>query len=537
MNRSIRNLGLLLVVLAPVVPALASAQTTREQALTKGRSFANHRWSATAANINPSSCPANFDWYPTITQGGQSYYAGVTPYQDVIVHYVGDFVGLPYNWGGYMSLNSFDKYVASGRGAGAAASSNLESPDCTMGVDCSGFVSQAWSANGYFTTSAIPDIASEITLGAMRPGDVWNRASYHVGMFTQTLANGIPETVESLNTNVNINRNGGYAGVSKFIPRKYNQITGEGTFPAAGTLETPHVIAPNSTSQGTTAGWPSSVYSSYNCDAAGQPQAGPEVFYEVTFDQAGTFTASVADDANTDVDVHILTQRNSVSCIARDNTVASTAVGCGTYYIAVDTFGNGAANAGAFTLTTSFAPSGSCNTVAGPPAFDPKGGLGDDCSQVFCDPNQDAEACLNGSDGSFCSKACETNNDCADMTGGAGCCDAVTVTSNGQERTEHYCFIASQCEGGGSSSGGVSSSGGASGGTSGTSGSSGDDDTGAGDDDTSAADDDATAAGKKKKTTTTSGCAAAPGGTSGVGFLLAGLGLTALAARRRARRA
>ena len=335
------------------------------------------------------------------------------------------------------------------------------------------------------------------------------------------------------------------------MPRKYqNMAAGDPAVPDSGTLEHPIAIDPASTSNGNTSAWPSSVYDAYGCTGTEtKAEAGPEVFYEVTFDQPGSFTAALGDDGTADLDVHILSQKNTSSCVVRGDVTATTNVGCGTYYVVVDTYGaaTATANRGAFTLTTSFTGSGSaCSSVEGPKPFNPKGGPGDACNSegtpnepAFCDVNLGAEACLSGADFSFCSMPCDTDNDCAGMTGGAGCCGQVTVSDgNGGSRKENYCYAASHCEGGGPSSGGVSSggaSGGASGGTSGAGGDDDDDTTTGGDDDGATADDDDTTSGgkKKKKTTTTTGCAAAPGQSSGAAFLLVGLGLAALGARRR----
>ena len=550
MNRSILSASVLALLALPQVAAAQAsnnsasekaANITRYDSVVRGRQFARHRWHASAANISPTQCPAGFDWY-----GGA---AGTQTYQQVSSHYVGDFVGLPYNWGGMMPLRKFDELVAQGMGAGAGASTRLEAEgghaDCTMGVDCSGFVSQAWRADNYYTTSAQGSISAQLSnVGQMRAGDSWNQAGYHTAIFTQTLANGIPESVESINYNVNINRYGGYSGVGQFVPRKYNGMneTTAGVGPLAGSIEQPIVIAPSSTTDvNTKVG--ASAYGSYGC-APGTPQLGPEIVFQVTFAEAGTFRATLTDDAQTDLDVHILTQLNTSSCIARDNAVATVAVGPGTYYVIVDTHATttSATNptqGGAGELITTFT-AGAGGTS--PAAFEPKGGAGEECSDsIFCDVNRGGEACLTAQSGAFCSKACSANSDCADMAGGAGCCGVVEVKdSQGNVREENYCFIASFCEGGQPSSSGLTSGGT---GTSGSSGKGNSGGTGGGDDDqadddVSADDDTTTTSGGKSSGSSGSsegGCAASPGASTTSTLLLVGLGLVGLAARRRVR--
>lgn len=546
MKRSILSAGVLVLL---TLPQAAWAQhednehetlssISRVDTVNRGRQFARHRWHASAGNIAPTRCPANFDWHSS---------TGVQTYAQISSHYVGDFIGLPYNWGGSMPLSKFDSLLAQNWSAGAGASTNLEVRNCTIGVDCSGFVSQAWRINYYATTRALPSASNQLSnVSQMLAGDIWNMAGYHTAMFTQTLANGIPESVESVNYNVNINRYGGYAGVGQFVPLRYKQISGAtaGVGPKPGTLEQPIVIQPSSTTDVNTAAGVS-AYASYGGACPNTAEGGPEVVFQVTFPSAGSFTATISDDATGDLDVHILSQLNTTSCLARGNTTATAQVGAGTYYVIVDTFGT-AANAGAGELIVSFTAGGS---TPAPTAFEPKGGAGEECNnEVWCDVNRDGEACLRTSQTSgFCSKSCDSNADCANMAGGAGCCGNVTVTdSEGNERTEKYCYIASYCEGGQpSSSGAATSSSGASGsnGTSGSNGSNGggdddgdDDGTGnGGDDDGNGASPDGEGSSGSKKKSSEGGCAASPASNPASALVLIGLGLTALAARRRRR--
>lgn len=58
-------------------------------------------------------------------------------------------MGLPYDWGGYMTLFQFDQQINAGYGAGSYPEHGVLS--CTAGVDCSGFVSKAWDSGHYAT--------------------------------------------------------------------------------------------------------------------------------------------------------------------------------------------------------------------------------------------------------------------------------------------------------------------------------------------------------------------------------------------------
>src|SRR5690606_32706407 len=150
--------------------------------------------------------------------------------------------------------------------------------------------------------------------------------------------------------------------------------------------------------------------------APGTPQKGPEYVYVVDIAQPGTLSVSVSDDAATDVDVQLLQNLSTTGCIARNDSSFSAQVGCGRYWIVVDTYGTNAAKAGPYSLTVTRAPSGQARSAAaGPPVFAPKGKLGDACaypgnqSLPFCNANLGSETCVYGSSSSFCSKSCATD--------------------------------------------------------------------------------------------------------------------------------
>ena len=97
--------------------------------------------------------------------------------------------------------------------------------------------------------------------------------------------------------------------------------------------------------------------------------------------QPGTLSIAVSDDAATDVDVQLLDNLSTTGCKARNDSSLSATVGCGRYWIIVDTYGSNASKAGPYSLTVNLAPSGqACGAVSGPPAFNPKGKLGDGCA-------------------------------------------------------------------------------------------------------------------------------------------------------------
>lgn len=431
-------------VLASLVPTAAGA-ITREETLVRARSYASYPWSATTTNLT-ATCKASYK----------------------SIYYVGDFVGLPYNWGGYQTLAEFDQRIASGQAAGAQPDDGVL--DCTAGVDCSGFVSKAWNV-GHFTTSDLDQTSSAIQKADLLPADVFNKAGYHVAMFSHMQASGEPYLVESYGYNVNTNPWGGWSHVSGYTPRRLNGITGTTAGNPVGTMVNPIVIGsyPYSDSRDTRL----SVSRLLDACAAAPSikQQGPEYVYKTTITQPGTLTVSVSDDAASDIDVQVLTGLATSQCVARHDSSVTVNVGCGTYYVVADTFGTGTTNAGNYTLNATFTPSGQpCGAVAGPPVPKPKGKLGDACAYPsnpnlpFCNGNLGADTCIYTSSSSFCSKPCATNSDCGDIPGG-GCCQDISG------KGENYCLVQSMC--GGSSSGAVASSSGSSGKSSSSGGTSG----------------------------------------------------------------
>jgi hypothetical protein len=397
--------------------ASGAAAIPRETVMIRARAFTYHPWRCTSANLAPASCPTG-------------YHSSLEP---------GDYLGLPYDWGGYMTLFEFDQQIAQGYGAGSPAGGDIL--DCTAGVDCSAFVSQCWGG-GYYDTSSLGTISTVIAQANMLPGDVFNKAGYHVVLYSRTLGSGEPEFYESFPPNVHLNVTGGWSWVSGYTPLRYTGIEGTTAGDPVGTPTNPIVIGslPYSDTRNT-AQSPSDALD--GCGAApGSGESGPEYVYQVTFTQPGTLTAAVADDATTDIDIHLYTSMNTSDCIARDNTTITVPVDCGTYYLVADTFrsSGGTESPGQYTLTASFTPSGAA-CGAGPPTYHPDGAPGSPCNEQspYCNATLGADACLlTSATSGFCSHSCTTASDCADMPGGSGCCR--TLSSG-----EKYCILSSLC--------------------------------------------------------------------------------------------
>lgn len=400
--------------------APAAQAITREEVMTRARAYAYHPWRMATVN-ETASC-------------NTAYRSVYTP---------GDYLGLPYDWGGYMSLFDFDQQLAQGKGAGSYPSDGVLA--CTAGVDCSGFVSSAWAV-GHYTTRNLATIASPVATANLLPGDIFNQSGYHVCMFSHRLASGEPVFYESINYNVHVNVSGGWSYVTDYTPLRGTSITGTTATDPLGTVTNPIPITtfPFHDTRDTRQS-PSSVLDRCGADTT-KNESGPEYVYRVTLTQPGQLTVSVSDDVGVDIDVHLYRSGNTSDCVARHDSTFTRAVDCGTYLVVADTFGAGLTNAGPYNLTVSFAPTtgGTCGAGTTAPFYQFAGGPGQGCSYPgneslpFCNPNLGADTCLYASTYSYCTHPCATSNDCGDFSG--GCCREIAVG-------ERYCMPASRCGG------------------------------------------------------------------------------------------
>jgi len=393
------RLALLLVLTSGLAsPALA---ITRDRVMAKARAFAFHPWGCKAANLS-ATCAAGYE----------------------SAYFVGDQLGVAYDWGGFVSLREFDAHIAQGYGAGSFPSDGVLS--CTTGLDCSGFVSQCWDTGTKYGTWTLVDISREITQAELLPGDVLNDAGTHVVLFSHLLGNGDPVFYEAGGFNTHMDVYGGWASVSGFVPRRYDDIEGTTATDQTGTTEQPIEITsyPFVDSRDTNAAV-SDVFDAC-AEAAGTDESGPEYIYTLTLSQPGALTVLVADDVGVDIDVHLYEALNTSDCVARAHTTFTETVDCGTYFVVADTFVEGGVDqAGPFSLTVNFTPSGgSCG--AGPNSYQPGGALGGPCADangdlaLLCNPNLGGQICIVSPPDSFCSIYCESSADCGVFPG--GCC-------------------------------------------------------------------------------------------------------------------
>ncbi len=165
------SLPLLLMGLM-VSPPVAAQALRRDDVMAKAAQYAEHAWEMGSAN-QKGTCQGNYK-------------------SD---HPLGKQIGVPYAWGGSMTLAEFDRRIAEGQGAGAHSSDGILS--CVAGVDCSGFISQVWQLKSRPSTSSLGELTRPISLDELHPGDALNKPGKHVVLFAGTTSEGKPIIYEA----------------------------------------------------------------------------------------------------------------------------------------------------------------------------------------------------------------------------------------------------------------------------------------------------------------------------------------------------
>jgi hypothetical protein len=149
---------------------------TRERALRSARAFLEATWMLQEQNFGRelrSECSVPDNVWRRPTKLEQSTGLQIT--------------GLPYKWGGFMSIRQFAQRLSEGAIAGDICTCRQKRYNyCIVpqaaGVDCSGFVSQVWEIP-YHSTSYLHEVSTPIAFDELKPGDALNKAGSHVRLF------------------------------------------------------------------------------------------------------------------------------------------------------------------------------------------------------------------------------------------------------------------------------------------------------------------------------------------------------------------
>ncbi|MFC1654736.1 hypothetical protein ACFL2F_02925 [Myxococcota bacterium] len=407
-----------LLICALLLPASLAQGIDRAEVLDRAQAYCYHPWTCTRLNLE-AACVSGYD----------SLYTE------------GDHLGVPYDWGGYVSLHQFGVDIRAGQGAGTPPYGAVAA--CTTGVDCSGYVSKCWDT-AHYTTSSIGNICTTINVSSLQPGDALNDPGNHIELYAGTLVDGTPFFYHAAPPNVHMNWYTGWPGVQGFDAIRYDQITAGGS--DLGTMSNPILIDhwPFTDNRDTTQSQ-SDILDACGADWT-KNESGPEYVYVFTTTVPGTLAATVSDGAGVDIDLHLYQDPAEHDCIARhDNTLDVPIGACGTYYLVLDTFVGGVEYPGPYTLNADFTPSGGvCSTK---PEYDFLGGPGKSCAfpnhedLSYCNPNLGVTTCIYTTGAnpiSFCSRSCQVDSDCTDDFTD-GCCLDIDGQNN------FYCMLESFC--------------------------------------------------------------------------------------------
>ncbi len=179
------KLLLIAALLATLMPACANATPpTRAEAVQIAQSFAQHRWQPTAQNLRHGKDAAGILIHtPDHSTGNPELWQPGEP-----------SVGVPYKWGGFDSLESFERGVKAGKAAGDLYSAEKRRlggkavSGSAVGLDCSGFISRCWRFDEKQSTSSLAAHCVKLRSRAeLRPGDALNQPGGHVVLFVKWL--------------------------------------------------------------------------------------------------------------------------------------------------------------------------------------------------------------------------------------------------------------------------------------------------------------------------------------------------------------
>ncbi len=166
--------------------ATRAAPVSKGEAIEIARSFAEHRWRATASNVLHGVDSGRVD-VQTPDNGKAAADADGTRWA-----VDQENVGVPYKWGGFDTPAAFDAGVRAGRPAGDLyTAEKRRKADAAVsaravGVDCSGFISRCWKLPQKYGTATLETICRPLRSTAeLLPGDIMNAAGGHVILFAK----------------------------------------------------------------------------------------------------------------------------------------------------------------------------------------------------------------------------------------------------------------------------------------------------------------------------------------------------------------
>lgn len=154
---------------------------TRSEIIARAEAFETHLWEASDDNI-----------YNNVWCDNQEVISA--PWIEAFE----ENRSIPYMWDGFSSIEKYDEGMELGLSAGNINTKpDIGSMNCAEGVDCSGFVSQAWNTTyKYDTREFYPILEEYFYWSDLKPGDVANRSG-HIRMMHTRNDNGSMLMIEA----------------------------------------------------------------------------------------------------------------------------------------------------------------------------------------------------------------------------------------------------------------------------------------------------------------------------------------------------
>lgn len=278
------------------------------------------------------------------------------------------YTGMAYDWGGYMTVATYNSELSSGNRAGSCSGTSCSTYgvlSCTSGVDCSGYVSKVWDT-GHYSTSSFHNVSAEIAQSAMKKGDAFNNAGSHIQLYIYTdKSTGLPYIMEAAGTGT---EKSVFRRLSSWPSSSYKRIRFDSIADdvnPSGTITNPIVIASLPYSdEGNTRNLISHEIDTYSASPTTK-EFGPEVIYRFEISSAGTLTAAVSDlQSGVDNDIHLLSSLSlngddqAVDAIARNDKEISEHLDAGIYYLVVDSYTGSVDYPGVYAMTATFVSDG-----------------------------------------------------------------------------------------------------------------------------------------------------------------------------------
>ena len=170
------------------VPIFQAAQVSAQEALQRAAAFADHVFTPSASNLTPQGgfrCSISGTTRRKLVKSPEWLKPGVAQ------------PGIPYKWGGFSGLKQatpevtsqedFEAGLLAGQYVGDTCtavdpdcSGIYQGASCTLGVDCSGLISRAWSLSRHYGTGELESISCRLpSFDDMLPGDAFVKAGDH----------------------------------------------------------------------------------------------------------------------------------------------------------------------------------------------------------------------------------------------------------------------------------------------------------------------------------------------------------------------